>query len=98
VVLAKVPYARFLQEAFAGDQLIYDVEILLLRMEGASVKGKITVDGVLIAEAEIFFAHLDRSRSRQLFGDHNFVFSGELKHLLGLAKVAAKSSQDASAP
>ena len=97
-MLAKVPFARFLQEAFAGDQLVYDVEMLLLRAEGASVRGRVTVDQTLIAEAEIFFAHLDRSRSQQLFGDHNFVFSGELKHLLGLAKVAAKSSQDAPAP
>ena len=32
------------------------------------------------AEAEIFFAHLDQNRSQQLFGDHNFVFSGEMKH------------------
>jgi 3-hydroxyacyl-[acyl-carrier-protein] dehydratase len=47
------------------------------------------VDTELIAEAEIFFAHLDQSRSQQLFGDHNFVFSGELKYMLGLAKAVA---------
>jgi len=35
------------------------------------------------AEAEIFFAHLDQNRSQQLFGDHNFVFSGEMRYLLG---------------
>ena len=40
--------------------------------------------------AELFFAHLDKSRSQQLFGDRNFVFSGELTHLLGLAKLAAE--------
>jgi 3-hydroxyacyl-[acyl-carrier-protein] dehydratase len=48
---------------------------------------------VLVAEAEIFFAHLDKSRSQQLFGDHNFVFSGELKNLLGLAKVLANRNE-----
>ncbi len=90
VVLGKIPWARFSREAFAGDQLVYDVEMLQLRTEGASVKGRVTVDQTLIGEAEIFFAHLDRSRSQQLFGEHNFVFSGELKHLLGLAKVAAQ--------
>jgi hypothetical protein len=42
-----------------------------------------------IAEAEIFFAHLDKSRSQQVFGERNFVFGGELKHMLGLAKVMA---------
>src|SRR5438309_6862760 len=94
VVLAKIPSARFHRDVLAGEQMIYDVEILHLRPEGASVQGRVTVDGVLAVEAEIFFAHLDQARSKQLFGDHNFVFSGELKHLLGLAKVAAKGSQD----
>jgi len=89
VVLAKIPKARFHREAFAGEQLIYDVELLHLRPEGASVRGRVHVENAEVAEAEIFFAHLDQSRSRQLFGDHNFVFSGELKHLLGLAKVLA---------
>ena len=95
VVLAKIPVARFHTEAFAGDQLVYDVEMIQLRPEGASIKARATVEQVLIAEAEIFFAHLDRSRSQQLFGEHNFVFSGEMKHLLGMAKVAAKRQPDA---
>jgi 3-hydroxyacyl-[acyl-carrier-protein] dehydratase len=89
VVLAKVPWARFHREARAGEQLVYDVELLHLRPEGAAVQGRATSGDEVIAEAEIFFAHLDQSRSQQLFGDHNFVFSGELKHLLGLAKAAA---------
>ena len=57
-----------------------------------------------MAEAEIFFAHLDQSRSQQVFGDRNFVFSGELKHLLGLAKaspikrIRAGQGQDSETP
>jgi 3-hydroxyacyl-[acyl-carrier-protein] dehydratase len=95
VVLAKILWARFHAEALAGQQLIYDVDLLHLRPEGASVRGRVRAvkppdqDGTLVAEAEIFFAHLDQARSQQLFGDHNFVFSGELKHMLGLAKVTA---------
>jgi 3-hydroxyacyl-[acyl-carrier-protein] dehydratase len=89
VVLAKINWARFHRDALAGEQLIYDVTILNLRPEGAAIEGKVTSDGRPVAEAEIFFAHLDKSRSQQLFGDHNFVFSGELKHLLGLARAAA---------
>jgi 3-hydroxyacyl-[acyl-carrier-protein] dehydratase len=89
VVLAKVPWARFHREALAGQQLIYDMEMLHMRPEGAAVQGRATVGETLVAEAEIFFAHLDQARSQQLFGDHNFVFSGELKHMLGLAKVLA---------
>ena len=99
VVLAKIPWARFYKEALAGQQLIYDVEMLHLREEGASVQGKVTAleapgsQGDLVAEAEIFFAHLDQARSQQLFGDHNFVFSGELKHILDLVKELAKKSR-----
>ena len=97
VVLAKITSARFHREALAGQRLTYDTELLTLRPEGASVKGRVYLDdgaagpgGVLLAEAEIFFAHLDQSRSQQVFGEHNFVFSGELKHLLGLARAAAQ--------
>lgn len=87
VVLAKIPSARFYRDALAGDELIYDVELVHLRQEGASVQGRVTVDGELLAEAEIFFAHLDQARSRQMLGEHNFVFTGELKRLMGLTKV-----------
>ena len=83
VVLAKVPRAVFHREMLAGERLIYEVTIEHLRPEGASVQGRVVVGGAVTAEAEIFFAHLDQSRSRQLFGDHNFVFSGEMKYLLG---------------
>jgi 3-hydroxyacyl-[acyl-carrier-protein] dehydratase len=90
VVLAKIPSARFEREVLAGEQLTYAVEILHLRPEGAAVQGRATVDDERVAEAEIFFAHLDQARSQQVFGDQNFVFSGELKQLLGLAKVLAR--------
>jgi 3-hydroxyacyl-[acyl-carrier-protein] dehydratase len=113
VVLAKITSARFFGEALAGQQLIYDVELLVLRTEGASIRGRVTVtdpaakhrassDGQpverLLAEAEIFFAHLDKSRSKQLFGDHNFVFTGELKNMLGLARLKARNTTDQGVP
>jgi 3-hydroxyacyl-[acyl-carrier-protein] dehydratase len=112
VVLAKITSARFFGEALAGQRLTYDVELLVLRAEGASIRGKVTAtepaakyrtggDGVpaetLIAEAEIFFAHLDKSRSQQIFGDHNFVFTGELKNMLGLARLKANRAPEPSA-
>src|SRR5947209_2601573 len=77
VVLAKINNARFRREAVAGEQLLYDVEILTLRPEGASIGGKVYAvppgtapgepSGTPLAEAEIFFAHLDQSRSQQIF-------------------------------
>ncbi|HZU37162.1 MAG TPA: beta-hydroxyacyl-ACP dehydratase [Gemmataceae bacterium] len=93
VVLAKIPMARFTREVLAGEQLIYDVEILHMRPEGASVRGRVLVGEEVVAEAEIFFAHLDQARSQQLFGDHNFVFSGELKKMLGLAQLQGARNQ-----
>ena len=93
VVLAKVPYARFHREITPGSQLIYEVNMLHLRTEGAAVAGRALVGESVVAEAEIFFAHLDQARSQQLFGDHNFVFSGELQHLLGLAKALADRTE-----
>jgi 3-hydroxyacyl-[acyl-carrier-protein] dehydratase len=90
VVLAKVPSARFHREAHAGEQLIYDAEVLHLRPEGAAVQARASVGEETVAEAEIFFAHLDKARSQQLFGDHNFVFSGELKKMLETARAVAK--------
>ena len=106
VVLAKITSARFQREAVAGETLLYDTDIITLRPEGASILGKVyaLLPGAPalepteppIGEAEIFFAHLDQSRSQQLFGDHNFVFSGELKYLLGLAKVSAQRTDRAN--
>lgn len=107
VVLAKIVWAKFCREFLAGEQMVYDVELLHLRPEGASVHGKVyglpagapvdKLPDTPEAEGEIFFAHLDKSRSQQIFGDHNFVFSGELKHMLGLAKVMAESAGEQAA-
>jgi 3-hydroxyacyl-[acyl-carrier-protein] dehydratase len=98
VVLAKIPRAQFYTEVLAGHTLTYSVQLQYLRPEGALVQGQVESEGVRVAEAEIFFAHLDQSRSQQLFGERNFVFSGELKHLLGLAKLVAAANNADAAP
>jgi 3-hydroxyacyl-[acyl-carrier-protein] dehydratase len=100
VVLAKVPRATFHRDVVAGEQLVYEVEMLHLRPEGAAVQGRVMSGGALVAEAEIFFAHLDRSRTPQAFGEENFVFSGELKYLLrgvALDNVAGQGDRGAKA-
>jgi 3-hydroxyacyl-[acyl-carrier-protein] dehydratase len=100
VILAKVPSARFYRDVPAGQRVLFDVSLLHLRPEGASVAGRIYLDdgtdppAALVGEAEIFFAHLDQSQSRQVFGEHNFVFSGELKNLLGLADVLGPTKEE----
>src|SRR5262245_59788512 len=82
VVLAKINRARFFTEALAGQELTYDVKLVSLRSEGAVVEAKASVDGQPLAVAEIQFAHLDNSRAGQIFGDKNFVFTGELSMML----------------
>src|SRR5277367_313819 len=41
VVLAKILSARFHREVLAGEELIYDVDLLVLRPEGATVQGRV---------------------------------------------------------
>src|SRR5207237_3565778 len=87
VILTTIPHAKFHREAMPGEMLTYTTEILNLAPEGAVIKGRVTSGDDLIAEAEIFFAHLDQNRSAAIFGDHNFVFSGELKYLFEGVKI-----------
>jgi 3-hydroxyacyl-[acyl-carrier-protein] dehydratase len=94
VVLAKIPRAEFHGVACAGDQLIYEVTLTDLRSEGAVVAAKAFLDGELLAEAEIVFAHLDNSRANQIFGPKNFVFTQQLLGVLDLAK-AQQRARDA---
>jgi len=106
VVLAKIPFARFYRDVLAGQRVIYEVALLHLGAGGAAVSGRILLadaeepgdetapPAALVGEAELFFAHLDQAQSRQLFGDHNFVFSGELKNILGLASVLGPAKEE----
>ncbi len=100
VVLAKIPRAEFNGVACAGDQLIYEVTLTDLRAEGAVVHGKAFLGEELVADVEIVFAHLDNTRSNQMFGPKNFVFTQQLLGILDLAKAqerARQSSADADA-
>jgi 3-hydroxyacyl-[acyl-carrier-protein] dehydratase len=90
VVLAKVSRARFTAEAVAGQELVYKVQLISLRSEGSIITGEALADGVPIGTAEIQFAHLDNTRAGQMFGEHNFVFTGELKRMLEQAHAAPR--------
>ena len=95
VVLAKVPKAVFHREMIAGETLIYEATIVHMRPEGASIEGRVLVDGEVTAEIEIFFAHLDQNRSKAIFGDQNFVFGGEMKNLVSKLTGSAKAATPA---
>jgi 3-hydroxyacyl-[acyl-carrier-protein] dehydratase len=93
VVLAKIPRADFYGVACAGDQLIYEVTLMDLRSEGAKVACKAFLDGELLADAEIVFAHLDNSRANQIFGPKNFVFTQHLLCVLDLARARERARE-----
>ena len=64
-----------------------------LRSEGAVVEAKAFLDGELLADAEIVFAHLDNSRANQIFGPKNFVFTQQLLGVLDLAKAQQRARE-----
>jgi 3-hydroxyacyl-[acyl-carrier-protein] dehydratase len=92
VVLAKITKAKFTREALAGEVVTYEATVLYVRPEGASIAGRILIEGEPIGEAEVTFAHLDQSRSQLVFGDRNFVFSGELKRMLDTIRTLGTNS------
>src|SRR5438309_8047261 len=98
MVLTKIPRTEFFGVACAGDQLVYEVTLTDLRPEGAVVSAKALLEGELLADVEIVFAHLDNSRSNQIFGPKNFVFTQQLLGVLDLAKAQERARQaDATA-
>src|SRR5437764_9720501 len=43
VILAKIPRAVFHREVLAGEQMVYEAEVVTLRPEGAAVAGRVRV-------------------------------------------------------
>ena len=80
VVLAKVPKMVFYSEAVPGDTLTYMTKVEYIRPEGAMVTATSHKNGVLHAEGEIVFAHLNDSRLGSLFDPETFL---RMMRLLG---------------
>ena len=73
VVLAKVPQAKFYSEAVPGDTLVYTATILSMQTDGAIVSATSQKDGVLHAEIEIVFAHLNSAHIESLYDPETFL-------------------------
>src|SRR5437763_4617021 len=87
VVLAKISKAIFHREALAGETLTYTTDLPQLSDIGGLVAGTVRSGDEQIAEAEIFFAHVEADQFKELTGSaDNFVFTGNLKNMVGLAK------------
>ncbi|GBD36096.1 3-hydroxyacyl-[acyl-carrier-protein] dehydratase FabZ [bacterium HR36] len=95
VVLAKINTVQIHREVYPGEQLEYEVELLDYRAEGATVRGVARTGGQTIAEAEIMFAHV---RPDQTGLRDNFVFTGDLRKLLGLHRLLPSSESAISSP
>jgi len=96
VVLAKVTRATFYRHVVPGDQIRLEANVMgEVRSEGASIEGRITCNGNLVAEIELMFAHLDQSRAPVESSKDNFVFNEDfirmlrMRHLNGLTEGAA---------
>jgi 3-hydroxyacyl-[acyl-carrier-protein] dehydratase len=93
VVLAKIPKAHFRRDALAGETLTYTVTLSQLSDIGGVVNGTVDAGDERIGEAEIFFAHVGPEQLKELTGADNFVFTGNLQKMLGMAKAAAKKTE-----
>jgi 3-hydroxyacyl-[acyl-carrier-protein] dehydratase len=60
VYFAGIDEARFRRPVVPGDTLRFDVEVLKLRSRSALLRGRATVDGVLVAEAQLLSSLVDR--------------------------------------
>jgi beta-hydroxyacyl-ACP dehydratase FabZ len=60
VYFAGIDEARFRRPVVPGDTLRFDVEVLKLRSRSALLRGRATVDGVLVAEARLLSSLVDR--------------------------------------
>src|SRR5216110_115815 len=61
VILAKVSRATFHRLVRPGETMVYAAKIEQLSAQGASLSGKVTVEGELVAEIELMFSHIDQN-------------------------------------
>ncbi len=82
VILAKIGRATFHRLVRPGQTLRHDAKIEQLSEAGASIAGRVTVDGELVAEIELMFSHIDQNLAGVAFPKHNFVFTEQFTELL----------------
>ena len=95
VILAKVPKVTYHSWAQPGDTLHYEAHLKDARAEGGMVECTAKVGDRLVAEAEIFFAHVDQSAGGVAGGadQKNFVFELGLLDVLEVGKGGDGSAQ-----
>lgn len=96
VILGKIPKMVFHSWALPGDTLTYRAKLVDDRPEGGLTEVSAKVGDRLVAEGEIFFAHVDQSvnASGAFIDQKNFVFS---MRLMGVMNVG-QAGDGAAAP
>jgi 3-hydroxyacyl-[acyl-carrier-protein] dehydratase len=95
VVLAKVTKATFFRRVVPGDQIRLEATVDgEVRPEGASIRGRITRNGDLVAEMQMMFAHLDQSRAPIEVGEENFVFNEDFIRMLRMRQLSQLKPSD----
>ena len=84
VVLAKIPKAKFYDDAVPGDSLVYTTRLEFVNEDGAMVTGTSHRNGRLQAEMELVFAHLTDPRRDSLFDPEMFL---RMMRMLGAFEV-----------
>jgi len=90
VILGKVPKMTFHSYAVPGDTLTYSAQLVDDRPEGGMTEVTAHVGDRLVAEGEIFFAHVDQSPagpSAAKVDQKNFVFTIKLLGVFDVGKV-----------
>jgi beta-hydroxyacyl-ACP dehydratase FabZ len=65
VLLASVEFAKFRKPVVPGDQLRLEMKVIRRKSSVARMAGQATVDGVLVAEAEVMCKLADKEQTPQ---------------------------------
>jgi 3-hydroxyacyl-[acyl-carrier-protein] dehydratase len=84
VVLAKISYARFYEQALPGDQLVYTARLESITREGAIATAVSHKRDKLHAEIELVFAHFNSPQLKSLFDPQTFL---RMMRMLGAYEV-----------
>ena len=82
VILAKIKKCVFFHYVKPGDTIRVEANIESITEEAAGTTGRITRDGVLIAEIDLMFSHIGQNLAGLEFPKENFVFTDTFKLLL----------------
>lgn len=85
VILGKIPKMVFHSWARPGDTLTYTAKLIDVREEGGVTEVSAHVGDRLVAEGEIFFAHVDSALSKGA-DQKNFVFTMNLMGVMDVGK------------